>query len=461
MRAVVALVLLAIVTVPAQQREPAVPATPAGKLLDAWLTAFNTGMPATILAFDAANRAQPMSINQTMVLRATTGGFTLIRVDRSEPHSISALVQDNFSERLERIDMLLDAATSKIVKQEVQPAARPADLAIPRLTESGAVAALVERASAAAAAEEFSGILLVARGDRVLLERGWGFANREAQTPVTLDTKFAIASTAKMIEAVAALQLVEAGRLQLDDAVGKHIPEYENREIASKVTVRHLLMHTGGTGGLPPLEERKTLRTPGDYARVLSSRAPLYEPGTEYQYSNYGFILLASLVERAGGLSFTEYAQRRIFEPAGMRSTIIGVPSRLEMGRAVGYSRQKGQWVRASSDDLSGTNEPFPVFSTARDLLLFARSLDAGTLISRAMLREATSPPAGSRYGYGLLVMDHGAIESYGHGGSGTGMNADVRIVPRLGYVVIGLSNFEPPAASRLVDFFLNRIPAE
>ncbi len=71
------------------------------------------------------------------------------------------------------------------------------------------------------------------------------------------------------------------------------------------------------------------------------------------------------------------------------------------------------------------------------------------------------SPPAGSLYGYGLILMEHGAIESYGHGGSGTGMNADVRIVPRLGYVVIGLSNFEPPAASRLVDFFLNRIPAE
>jgi D-alanyl-D-alanine carboxypeptidase len=457
MRVLIALALLvAVVRVPAQQ-QPVIPATPAGRLFEAWLSAFNTGMPPTILAFDAANRAQPMSINQTMFLRATTGGFRLIRVEQSEPHAISALVQDNFSEQLERVDMVLDAATSKIVKHDVRPVARPADLAIPRLTESGAVAALVERASADAAADEFSGVLLVAHGDRVLLERGWGYANREAQTPVTLDTKFEIASTAKMFEAVAILQLVEAGRLRLDDVVGRHIPEYENKEFASKVTVRHLLMHTAGAGGVPAAEVRKTLRTPGDYVRVLGPRAPLYEPGTEYQYSNYGYVLLSALVERASGLPFDEYARRRIFEPAGMRVTTVGVPRQPQLGRALGYSKQKGQWVRASSDDVSRSNEPF---STARDLLLFARSLDSGKLISKAMLAEATSTHAGRRYGYGLIMMEHGPIESFGHGGSGAGVNADVRIVPRRGYVVIGLSNFEQPAASRLVDFFLNRMPA-
>jgi CubicO group peptidase (beta-lactamase class C family) len=363
-----------------------IPATPAGKLFDAWLTAFNTGEPATILAFDAANRLQPRSIGQTMFLRATTGGFTPIRVERNESHSISMLVQDNFSEQLERVDIVLDPATSKIVKQDVRPVSRPADLAIPRLTESGAVAALVERAGTAATADQFSGVLLVARGDRVLLERAWGHANREAHTPVTLDTRFAVASTAKMCEAVATLQLVETGRLRLDDVVGKHIPEYENKEIASKVTIRHLLMHTGGTGGLPAPEVRKTLRTPQDYIRVLGARAPAYEPGTEYQYSNYGYILLAELVERVSGMPFGEYLKRRIFEPAGMRFSSIGVPTQPETGFALGYSRQKGQLMRAPM-----TDEPFPVFSTARDLLLFARSLDSGRLISKAMLTEAMS----------------------------------------------------------------------
>jgi hypothetical protein len=107
-----------------------------------------------------------------------------------------------------------------------------------------------------------------------------------------------------------------------------------------------------------------------------------------------------------------------------MRSTSIGVPSQPQLDRALEYTRQKGQWVRASS------NEPFPAHSTARDLLLFARSLESGKLISKALLTEATSPPAGQRYGYGLIMMEHGPIASFGHGGSSAGVNVDVRIVP-------------------------------
>jgi CubicO group peptidase (beta-lactamase class C family) len=247
---------------------------------------------------------------------------------------------------------------------------------------------------------------------------------------VTLDTKFAIASTAKMFEAVAALQLIEAGRLRLDDTVGRYIPEYENKEVASKVTIRHLLLHTGGTGGVPPEDVRKTLRTVGDYVLLLSPRPPLFDPGSEYQYSNFGYVLLAALIERVSGLPFEAYVQQRIFTPAGMRSTSIGVPSQPDPSRALGYSRQKGELVRVVNQ------EPFPAFSTARDLLSFARALQAGTLISSAMLKEATSlPPTGQRYGYGLMLWEHGSVESIGHGGTSAGVNADMRIVLRSGYV--------------------------
>jgi D-alanyl-D-alanine carboxypeptidase len=154
-------------------------------------------------------------------------------------------------------------------------------------------------------------------------------------------------------------------------------------------------------------------------------------------------------------MSFEEYVQERIFTPTGMRFTNVGAPSKPEPDHALGYSSQKGRLVQVSS------GEPFPAFSTVRDLLLFARALDSGKLISKAMLKEATTPPAGQRYGYGLMLMENGPIDSFGHGGLSAGVNAEVRIVPRLGYVVVGLSNFDHPAASRLIDFFLNRMPAE
>jgi CubicO group peptidase (beta-lactamase class C family) len=453
----IAVTILAVTGVAGQQPSAAISSNPAVRVFDAWLTAFNTGQPPTILSFDADNRATPMSINQTMFLRATTGGFTLIRVDRIEQSAISALVQEKFSEQFHRVDMALDPTTSRIVRQDVRPVERPPDLLIPRMTESGAIAALVERANASASAGEFSGVLLVAHNDRILLERAWGVANRETQVPVTTATQFEIASTAKMFQAVAALQLVEAGRLRLDGVVGTYIPEYANKEIASKVTIRHLLMHTGGTGGVPPADVRKTLRTAGDYVRVLADRAPLFEPGTEYLYSNYGYILLSAIVERVTGTSFPEYAQRRIFEPAGMRSTTLGLPKQVDPRRALGYVKQETRWMRASTDDPSVSTEPL---STARDLLSFARALDSGELISKTLLAEAASPPVGRRYGYGLLVMEHGRIRSYGHGGTGAGVNSEVRIIPSLGYVVIGLANAPQPAASRLVDFLLNRMPA-
>jgi CubicO group peptidase (beta-lactamase class C family) len=199
---------------------------------------------------------------------------------------------------------------------------------------------------------------------------------------------------------------------------------------------------------------RKTLRTPDDYLRVLGGRPPLFEPGTTYQYSNYGYILLADLIERVSGMPFQEYLQRRIFDPAGMSSTSIGTFGQQPPDAALPYSIRSSQMTQVLS------NEPFPVYSTARDLLRFARLLESGKLFSRALLAEATSADGGRQYGYGLILEEHGPISSFGHGGSSAGINADVQIVPRLGYVVIGVSNRDLPAASRLVDFFLNRMPA-
>jgi D-alanyl-D-alanine carboxypeptidase len=274
-----------------------IPQTQAGKFLESWLTALNGG-PSAISAFATANRITSMSVDQTIFLWATTGGLSLIRIDRTAQDSVSALMQDKYSEQLERVEVSVNETTSNAAVVSVRATARPPDLAIPRLTESAAVEALVARATESARADGFSGVLLVARGDRVVLQRGWGEANRDTHTPITVDTKFAIASTGKMFDAAAALQLVSAGKLRLDDTVGKYIPDYPNKDIASRVTIRHLLLHRGGTGGLPPDDVRKILRTPDDYVRVLGGRPPVFAAGTTYQYSNYGYILLAAVIER-------------------------------------------------------------------------------------------------------------------------------------------------------------------
>ncbi len=145
----------------------------------------------------------------------------------------------------------------------------------------------------------------------------------------------------KMFTAVATLQLVEAGKLALDDPIGKHLPDYPNRELASKVTVRHLLTHTGGTGDIfgPDYDEnRLKLRDHSDYVDLYGSRPLAFEPGSRWEYSNYGFVLLGALIEAASGVSYYDYVREHVFRPAGMTSTDSLPESEDVPGRAVGYT---------------------------------------------------------------------------------------------------------------------------
>jgi CubicO group peptidase (beta-lactamase class C family) len=271
----------------------------------------------------------------------------------------------------------------------------------------------------------------------------------------------------KMFTAVATLQLVEAGALALDDPIGKHLRDYPNRDIATKVTVRHLLTHTGGTGDIfgPAFEQnRLALREHGDYLNLYGSRGPDFEPGARFEYSNYGYVLLGAIIQAVSGGSYYDYVRDNVFEPAGMTATGSLPESDDVSNRAVGYMRTSpaSAWV-PNTDTLPwrGTSAGGG-YSTVGDLMRFALALDSGTLISQAMLAEATRPQQdGPPYGYGFDVQEDGPLRSYGHGGGAPGMNGDLRVFPELGYVVVGLSNLDPPAASGLVSFFTLRMPDE
>ena len=192
------------------------------------------------------------------------------------------------------------------------------DLVLHRMSEADALAALAEHAEQQARADQFAGAVLVARHGKVLLEDAWGLADREAGTPNTPTTRFRIGSMNKMFTAVATLQLVEAGKLALDDPIGKHLPDYPNKDVAAKVTVRHLLTHTGGTGDIfgPEFDQhRLTLRSTSDYVELYGSRGLTHEPGSRFEYSNYGFVLLGALIEAVSGQSYYDYVRDNIFRP--------------------------------------------------------------------------------------------------------------------------------------------------
>ena len=441
------------------------PATPAGKVFAAWLAAFNSADAAQLHAFDAAYpREGPVPpVEDRLRFREATGGFTVVRIEKSEPLSMVVLLQEKGSDTVARLEITVSAGEPpKILRSALEAIPRPPDLAIPRLKEADALAALITRAGELAKKDDFSGVVLVARHGEVLLQKAWGLANREAGAPATLDTRFRLGSMNKMFTAVATLQLVEAGKLALDDPIGKILPDYPNKDVASKVTVRHLLTHTGGTGDIfgPDFEKnRLTLREHSDYLKLYGSRGLTHEPGAEFRYSNYGFVLLGALIEKVTGMSYYDYVRSHIFQPAGMSSTDSLTEADVVPNRSIGYMKGPGGWApNTGTLPWRGTSAGGG-YSTAGDLLRFAQALEAGKLISKASLAAATTPNK-EDYGYGFGIQGEGSLRGYGHGGGAPGMNGELRIFPQLGYVVISLSNLDPPAATRLVDFFALRMPA-
>ncbi len=441
-----------------------IPDTPAGKVFAALLTAFNSGDPQQLAAFDQAYQPARPGAKSNLALFERTGGFVLLRVEKSEPNLITALMREKDSDSAARITLAINNEEPYVVSAlQMRPADLPAELRPVRIGEAEAVAGLKQRADQLAKADKFSGQLLVARNGKILLDQSWGLADREARTAVTADSRFRIGSMNKMFTTVAILQLVEAGKIKLTDTLGQHLPDYPNKELAAKVTIRHLLTHTGGTGdifGPAFAANRLTLRDHDAYLKLYGARALLKEPGAGFQYSNYGFVLLGAVIEKVSGMSYYDYVDQKIYQPAGMKSTgslpeDVAVPQ-----RSKGYMQRDGAWV-PNTDTLPyrGTAAGGG-YSTTHDLLAFAQALQSGKLLSKAALDEATETAgSGDGIGLGFLHDGEGPSRMYGHNGGAPGMNGALWIYPRAGYIVIGLSNLGPESATRPMIYFTRRMP--
>ena len=177
------------------------------------------------------------------------------------------------------------------------------------------------KVKAAADSDRFSGVVLVAHGDRVLVNDIHGYADREQRRPITKDTPFATYSMGKMFTSVAIAQLVSKGKLSWDDTLAKVLPSYPNKEAAARITIRQLLSHTAGVPD-PFLSPRY-----GHGKEYASHEAMLPDfadapltanAGKSFDYSNGNFAVLAAIVERLSGASYEDYLTRIVWGPAGM-----------------------------------------------------------------------------------------------------------------------------------------------
>jgi D-alanyl-D-alanine carboxypeptidase len=333
--------------------------------------------------------------------------------------------------------------------------------------DSAFVAALRARLESATAADQFSGAVLVIRNGRTLFEGAYGLADRERNVPNTLLTQFRAGSMYKMLTAVAVLQLVQERKLRLDAPFGTYIPDYPNADMASKVTIHHLLTHSGGTGDIfgPAFTEKRTeLRNIGDYLQLYGSRSLQFTPGEKGAYSNYGFMLLGALVGRVSGMSYDNHIAARVLGPAGMTATGTAPEDSSVPARSFGYTRQTPDGPRVSNaPTLPYRGTPAGGgYSTVGDFARFAAAVREHRLLDAThteLLTSAKLQVGPFQYAYGFIDRVVGGRRFVGHGGGAPGMNGDLAFEPDGGYVVVVLSNFDPPAAGQIMSFVLNGLP--
>lgn len=359
-----------------------------------------------------------------------------------------------------------------------------------RMKETEAITALKNQSEKEAAENQFSGTIMVSKNGNRIFEAAYGYANIENKVENELDTKFNIGSMGKMFTGTSVMQMVQAGKVNLDDTLGKYLPDYPNKEVA-KVTIDQLLTHTAGTGNIFGSEElnifndnRLELKDPKDYIALFGERGLRFEPGSKWEYSNYGYILLGRIIEVVSGESYYDYVRENIFKPAGMDTTDNYLFNEKAQKVATGYTKlapgeRLPSGLVTTKPDFSGplrSNEDTLLYrggpagggySTVGDLVRFADAITSHKLLNTyytelLITGKVNTPMPGSKCGYGFSVeMSQDGIISFGHNGGAPGINGQLIIFPELDYVVAVLGNLDPPAAQTLAQFISVRLPVE
>jgi D-alanyl-D-alanine carboxypeptidase len=358
-----------------------------------------------------------------------------------------------------------DSASSPGVTAPTWPAAAPATPsptpapsvvpASPTSDPAGAgidgVVALVEDLISE---DGFSGVALLARGDRVAWEAAAGQANRESAIPNRMATRLNLGSMNKMFTAVAVMQLVEQGRLALDDTIARHLPDYPNEEVAGSVTIHQLLTHTSGLGDVFTAAfnaNPHAYRSNADYLPLFVDEPLLFVPGSSWSYSNAGFVVLGLIVERVSGETYDTYVREHIFEPSGMLDTGAYDVEDEVPDVAIGYTTQdvegRDTGVLVAHTALM-PGRGFAAgggYSTAGDLLRFRNALLSHALLDLAstelLLAGKAEMAEGVSYAYGFMDRTDAGVRAVGHTGGAPGVCSFLWIYPDTGYTIVVLSN--------------------
>ncbi|HZT42713.1 MAG TPA: serine hydrolase domain-containing protein [Chthonomonadaceae bacterium] len=478
---------------PPANNAAALPDTPAGRLDRALLEAIDSGDRAAMLRFVTTSTTEegllryPAEDQVTFMTRIyeQSGGLEVMQVLPERMRGeLRMNVRSKRGDHWAQLYLRVNAAHPEKLDgfgllPRRDPEAEKADAwSEGRLSEAGIVREIRKHVEKAVAEDRFSGVALVAKGEKILFNRAYGFQEKGNRIPNRLDTKFNLGSMNKMFTSVAIAQLVQAGKLSYQDTLANVLPEYPNKETAAKITLHHLLTHTAGLGDIfvPEFfQNRERYRKPADYFPLFAHQPLLFAPGTGWSYSNAGFVVLGAVIEKVSGQDYFDYIREHVYTPAGMHDTDSYEMNQVVPNLAVGYMRyddedpfgiepRRSNWMFLPWKG----NPAGGGYSTAPDLLKFAQALRGHKLLNAALTETITSgkvdTPFGPdrRYGYGFgeSLFNGRSVRGHNGGGPNSGINSDLEMFWDGSYTVIVMGNYDAPAAQDLatkICTFLSR----
>ncbi len=477
---------LAPLTVTAQQSQIQVPDTPAGAMLSKLVETFNSGEEGNWKQFieqqwvptekEGAMERRMMFFQRVY---ADMGGLDIYRIEDSKELEISALTHaKNPGSSLEW--MLLAVNVDSLPPHKVfRLSARPADdptIEYPEgpLTDAKISSFVDGYVKGLVAKDKFSGTVLVAKDGKPIYKGVYGEACKRYNVPNKIDTRFNLGSMNKMFTGVAIMQLVEQGKVKLDDPVGVYLPDLPRKDIAEKVTIDELLSHRSGMQDYWEELFDTTfweIKTVDGLASLVFKDSLLFEPGTDFHYSNSGPIVLGMVIEKVTGQDYYSYVLDHICKPAGMINTDCYEVDRPEPNVAIGYTKMNydenvdpnGGWrnnffMHAVKGGPAGGG-----YSTVEDLLAFDVALRQNKLISKESFDEMITPKSemGPDFGYGYLFGNR-TVEGQrivGHNGGAPGINAVLDMYLDSGYTVAVMANYDEAASNvaTVIEHLLTR----
>jgi CubicO group peptidase (beta-lactamase class C family) len=424
------------------------PDTPAGEIVAAYFAAFNSDDPGALRAFLEANLSSgaiaQRPVEQRLIalrqIRGENGTLEPVKIVEAREDALTVVARGSKDAWLEISFAFEKDPPARMIGARFMMMEGPPDLNEPAtpLSETQLLAAVDSLADGLVEKDEFSGVVLVARGETPLFRKAYGLASREYGVSNRPDTRFNLGSINKVVTRVAIEQLAGKGALGFDDKLGKFLPDYPNKDAARKVTIRQLLDMTSGVGDFfgekYDATPKNRIRDLADYLPLFAAEPLLFEPGTDNRYSNGGYVVLGLIVEKASGMSYFDYVRENIYGPAGMDDSdhlMADIPAK---NVASGYTRswddkehpdeprRSNVYTRPARGSSAGGG-----YSTADDLLKLVLALRADKL----------SAPESAAMFAGNMAFAGGA----------PGINAYVETVATTGCTIVVLANDDPPAA--------------